>query len=208
MNYGVLSMSRQKAEFYLFPLTNVNLFPSTTKPLQIFEERYIQMIQDAIAKNTPIAICFVPEGSQEIRPIAGYGHPQIIETRADGTLIIFINCIGKAFLDLQNLKAVDPYIVADGQPIDEVHDVSEESKTHFLKLSQVLVRWIKKHVPNQAQQDVFLRSLIGPKEIVSAFAAYLVTDYDLQYEMIQIHSINQQIEFLYRLFESGELTNK
>lgn len=201
-------MSHQKSEFYLFPLTNVNLFPSTTKPLQIFEERYIQMIQDAIAKKTAVAICFVPEGSQEIRPIAGFGHPQIIESKPDGTLIIFINCIGKTLLDLQNLKAVDPYIIAEGQLIEEIHDVDADSQRYFVKLSQVLVRWIKKHVPNQAQQEIFLRSLIGPREVVSAFAAYLVTDYDLQYEMIQIHSINEQIQFLYRLFESGELTNK
>ena len=201
-------MPHQKSEFYLFPLTNVNLFPSTTKPLQIFEERYIQMIQDSIAKKAAIAICFVPEGSQEIRPIAGYGYPQIIESRADGTLIIFINCIGKTQLDLQNLKSVDPYIIAEGQVIEEEHAVLESHQSDFLKLSQVLVRWIKKHVPNQEQQNIFLKSLIGPREVVSAFAAYLVVDYDLQYELIQIHSINDQIKFLYRLFESGELTNK
>ncbi len=206
--YKVVSVPRQKSDFYLFPLTNVNLFPSTTKPLQIFEERYIQMIQDSVQRKIAIAICFVPEGSQEIRPIAGYGFPQIIETRTDGTLIIFINCIGKVLIDLENLKSIDPYLVAAGEPIEEEHEVDEKFKDQFMKLSQILARWIKKHVPNQAQQDIFLRSLIGSKEVVSAFAAYLVTDYDLQYELIQLHSINKQIEFLYRLFESGELTNK
>ena len=206
--YEVVSVPHQKSEFYLFPLTNVNLFPSTTKPLQIFEERYIQMIQDSISKKIAIAICFVPEGSQEIRPIAGYGFPQIIETKPDGTLIIFISCVGKALLDLQNLKSVEPYLVAEGKHITELHDVDAQHTDQLLKLSQVLVRWIKKHVQNQAQQDIFLKSLIGSKEIVSAFAAYLVTDYDLQYELIQMHSINKQIEFIYRLLKSGELTNK
>ena len=206
--YEVVSVPHEKSDFYLFPLTNVNLFPSTTKPLQVFEERYIQMIQDSISRKIAIAICFVPEGSQEIRPVAGYGFPQIIETRPDGTLIIFISCVGKTLLDLQNLKSVEPYLVAEGKLITEVHDVDVAFSDQLLKLSQILVRWIKKHVPDQAQQDIFLRSLIGSKEIVAAFAAYLVTDYDLQYELIQMHSINKQISFLYRLFESGELTNK
>lgn len=201
-------MPRQKSEFYLFPLVNVNLFPSTTKPLQIFEERYIQMIQDAITAKKAIALCFVPEGSQEIRPIAGYGHPQIIEVRDDGTLLIFINCIGKAHLDLANLKAIDPYIVAEGKIIEEDLTVNEDYKEMYVKLSHVLVRWIKKHVPQIAQQEIFMKSLIGPREVVSAFSAYLVSDYDLQYELFQIHSINDQIKFLYRLLESGELTNK
>jgi len=199
---------RQKSVFFLFPLINVNLFPSTTKPLQIFEERYIQMIQDAMANKTAIALCFVPEGSHEIQPIAGYGHPQIIETRPDGTLLIFINCIGKAHLDLQNLKSIDPYIVAEGQIIDEDLAVEDKCQEMYVKLSHVLVRWIKQHVPNMAQQEIFMRSLIGPREVVSAFSAYLVSDYDLQYELIQIHSLTNQIQFLYRLLESGELTNK
>ena len=92
------------------------------------------MIQDSIAKKAAIAICFVPEGSQEIRPIAGYGYPQIIESRADGTLIIFINCIGKTQLDLQNLKSVDPYIIAEGQVIEEEHAVLESHQSDFSKL--------------------------------------------------------------------------
>lgn len=205
---GQKSVPHQKSEFYLFPLVNVNLFPSTTKPLQIFEERYIKMIQDAITGNKAIALCFVPEGSHEIRPIAGYGHPKIIEVRDDGTLLIFINCVGKAQLDLANLKSIDPYIVAEGKIIDEELTVNDDYKEKYVKLSHVLVRWIKKHVPEISQQEIFMKSLLGPREVVSAFSAYLVSDYDLQYELFQIHSINEQIDFLYRLLESGELTNK
>jgi len=187
---------------------NVNLFPSTTKPLQIFEERYIQMIQDSIAQRKAVALCFVPDGSSEIRPVAGFGYPQVIETRPDGTMIIFINCIGKVNLDLTQLKSVDPYMIAPGEVIDQNLDVSEENKSKYIKLSQVLARWIKTNVPDPTQTEIFLRSLIGPQEVVSAFAAYLVMDHDIQYELMQTHSLDDQIQFLYRLFESGELTNK
>lgn len=201
-------LPHQRSEFYLFPLMNVNLFPSTTKPLQIFEERYIQMVQDSITHKIPIAICFVPEGTQEIRPVAGFGHPQIVEIRDDGTLIIFIVGSGKAFLDLQNLKMTDPYIVTHGKILDQDLAVEEQFKARYSKLSHVLVQWIKKHIVDPTQQDVFIRSLIGPQQVVSAFAAYLIMDYDFQYEMMQFHSLSEQIQFLYRLLESGELTNK
>ena len=197
-----------KSLYYLFPLTNVNLFPSTTKPLQIFEERYIQMMHDSIALKVPVAICFVPEGSQEIRPIAGFGFPQIVEVRDDGTLIVFIVGAGKAFLDLQNLQSVDPFIVTMGKNIDQDVTVNDTYRPMYVKLSHVLVRWIKTHVADSAQQEIFIRSLIGPQEVVSAFAAYLVTDYDLQYELMQLNTLSEQIQFLYRLLESGELTNK
>ncbi len=186
---------------------NVNLFPSTTKPLQIFEERYIQMIHESIVKKIPIALCFVPEGTQEIRPLAGFGFPQIIESRDDGTLVVFIAGAGKTLLDLQNLKSVDPYIIAQGKAVTQDLTLDDKLKPTYTKLSHVLVRWIKKHISDAHQQEIFIRSLIGPQEVVSAFAAYLVTDYDLQYELMQLHSLSQQIQFLYRLLESGELTN-
>lgn len=201
-------MSRQKEDYYLFPLVNVNLFPSTTKPLQIFEERYIQMIQDSIAQKKAVALCFVPDGSSEIRPVAGFGFPQIVEKRPDGTLIIFINCLGKVELDLGQLKSIDPYMVASGEVIQQNLNVDEDNKAMYLKLSQVLARWIKKNVPDPTQTEIFLRSLIGPQEVVSAFSAYLVVDHDIQYELMQTHSIDDQIRLLYRLLESGELTNK
>lgn len=161
-----------------------------------------------MAKNIPVAICFVPEGTQEIRPIAGFGFPQIVEVRNDGTLIVFIVGAGKAFLDLQNLKSVEPFIVAMGKSIDQDVTVDDTYRPLYVKLSHVLVRWIKTHVADSAQQDIFIRSLIGPQEVVSAFAAYLVTDYDLQYELMQLNTLSEQIQFLYRLLESGELTNK
>lgn len=187
---------------------NVNLFPSTTKPLQIFEERYIKMVYESITKKIPIAICFVPEGTQEIRPIAGFGFPQIVETRPDGTLIVFIIGNGKALLDLQNLTEVDPFMIGRGKVIEQDMAVDEEYKSYYLKLSHVLVRWIKTHVADPQQQEVFIRSLSGAQEVVSAFAAYLISDYDMQYEMMQFNSLSKQIQFLYRLLESGELTNK
>ncbi|MFZ3229132.1 MAG: LON peptidase substrate-binding domain-containing protein [Pseudobdellovibrio sp.] len=201
-------MPRQKTDYFLFPMLNVNFFPSTTKPLQIFEERYIQMIQDSIADKKAVAICFVPEGSNDIMTIAGYGYPQIIETRTDGTMVIFINCVGKVNLELNKIKAIEPYMIASGEVITQDNSVSETNKPLYLKLSQVLARWINKNVSDPAQAEIFMRSLVGPAEVISAFAAYLVVDYDFQYELMQIHTLDQQIEILYRLLESGGLTNK
>jgi Lon protease-like protein len=204
---GDLSVARQKSDFFLFPLVNVNLFPTTTKPLQIIEDRYVKMVHDSIAQTVPIALCFVPDGSTEIRPIAGYGHPHIIETRGDGTLIIFIMCIGKVELELAQLKSFDPYMIASGQIIEQDLNVKEENRPSYLKLSHVLARWIKDNITDAKQMEIFLQNLTGPTEVVSAFSAYLVLDFDLQYEIMQLTSINEQIKLLYRLLESGELTN-
>lgn len=194
-------------KFYIFPLMNINLFPNTTKPLNIFEPRYIEMINQSIQMGIPIAVCFVPEDSSEIRPIAGFSIPQVIERRPDGSLLVFMVGQGKALLNLSTIKTEDLVSSMDGiiVPVDKVLDDSLKSK--YMALSEVLVRWVTKHIADSLQREIFIKSLIGPQEVIGAFAAYLIYDYDLQYEIMEITSLNKQIQFLYRLLESGKLIN-
>jgi hypothetical protein len=87
------------------------------------------------------------------------------------------------------------------------HTVLEDSlKSKYNALSEILAKWILTHITDRIQSETFMKQLIGPKEVISAFSAYLIYDYDLQYEMMEIHSLTEQIKFLYRLLESGKLT--
>lgn len=183
------------------------MFPRTTKPLHIFEPRYVKMVKESIAQGIPIALCFVPEGSTEVRPVAGFAIPQIIETRSDGTMLVFMSGQGKVRLDLTRIQTDQDLTMTTAELIDQEVILNESLKSKYMALSECLVRWIRKHIPDQQQREVFIRGLSGPQEVLGAFAAYLIYDYDLQYEMMEIHSLNQQIEFLYRLLESGRLTN-
>lgn len=186
---------------------NINLFPYTTKPLNVFEPRYVEMIHKSVQNSTPIALCFVPEGSSEIRPVAGFGIPQIIEHRPDKSLFVFLAGKGKVLLDLQTLSIDNSLSVMSGSVISENLDLDEGLRSKYVSLSEVLVRWVSRHVTDKLQREVFFRNLSGPREVVGAFAAYLIYDYDLQYEVMEITSLNEQIQFLYRLLESGKLTN-
>lgn len=185
----------------------MNLFPNTTKPLNVFEPRYIEMVNQSIERGVPIAICFVPEGSNEIRPIAGYSIPQVIERKPDGSLLIFMAGQGKALLNLSSIKTENLVSSMEGVIVAEDRLLDDTLRSKYVVLSEILVRWITKHILDSQQRDVFIKSLIGPQEVVGAFAAYLIYDYDMQYEMMELTSMNEQIMFLYRLLESGKLTN-
>jgi uncharacterized protein len=52
----------------LFPLNTV-VFPGGRLPLKVFEQRYLEMVKQAIAANTPFGICAIREG-KEIGPPA------------------------------------------------------------------------------------------------------------------------------------------
>lgn len=203
-------------EVFLFPLVNVTLFPRTTKPLNIFEPRYLSMIKEAVETQTPVAVGFIEDPSKVssvrpgekvpfVREIAGYGYAQIVEERLNGTLLIFLQGQGKLRLG-KVLDRGTPYIICEGQIIPEKTILEPELRPELNSLHKILTRWIHTHIPDPAQRDIFMRNLIHPEEIVGSFASYLVRDYDLQQMVLEYDDINDKVHFLHRLMESNELT--
>lgn len=192
---------------FVFPLTHANLFPMTTKPLNIFEPRYLQMVEDSFLSQTPIALAYVPENGDTYRSIAGFGYPQVIDQRSNESLLIFLPGQGKIkIINEEKSDSSRLYIVAECELINETLQMDDALQAKYSTLSKLLIQWVNKHIPEPQQREIFIRSLKGPQETVSAFAAYLVRDYDLQYEMMEIFNINDQIRYLHRLYESNELT--
>ncbi len=199
----------------IFPLVNVCLFPGTTKPLNIFEPRYLQMMREAVALSRPVALGFIEnienvkphkvgEVLSYVRPIAGFGRPQIIQERLNGTLLVFIHAEGK--VKLGPLIATEtPYLMVEAEEIKEVKELRGSNNQYVGLLNQILARWIHNHIPDPEQRKFFLESLTGPLEIVGAFASYLVRDYDLQQMILEMNDINDKIQVLYRLVESNEI---
>lgn len=201
-------------ELFLFPLVNVALFPKTTKPLNIFESRYLQMVKDAVKYDKyvaignvedPLKIAEVHPGElvNFVNPIVGYGKVQIVEEKSNGYLLIFLYGQGKAKLGPVK-EGSNPYIICEATPIVEnlVPDMSLKVKINVI--NHILASWITKYFGNPAQSEMFLRNLDGPEAILSAFSAYLIKDFDLQQMVLEINDINEKIECIYRLIESNE----
>lgn len=203
-------------EIFLFPLVNVTLFPGTTKPLNIFESRYLKMIQDSIQTQTPIALGFVDdplkvkslqvgESVDYVQSICGYGHPQIIEERENGSLLVFIYGMGK--IRLKNLKRdSEPYLVCEAEVIKEVDTLTEFRMAQLRKLHLLLNRWIERNIVDPAQREIFARSISQPQEIIGASASYLIRDHDFQQEVLEKNTFEEKVELIYRLAGSSELS--
>lgn len=59
--------ARKTITLPLFPLNTV-VFPGGRLPLKIFEQRYLDMIKQAIADDTPFGLCAIKEGSETGAP--------------------------------------------------------------------------------------------------------------------------------------------
>lgn len=202
-------------DVFLFPLVNVTLFPRSTRPFNIFEPRYVEMVRDAVQTRTPVALGFIddplavaPVTAGEpvpfVRPIAGYGTVQIIEERVNGTLLVFVQGMGKCRLG--EAVSEDPYIVCRAEPIRENRLIDASLTPKIQTMNRLLARWIAAHIPEPEQREAFLRNLEGPEDVVAAFASYLVRDFDLQQAVLEIDGLNDKVLFLYRLIESNEVS--
>lgn len=199
----------------LFPLPNIVFYPSMSRPFHIFEPRYIQMVEDCVRTGQFIAIGHVDSEATEIEPklgeelkdiykTAGFGNPLIHERKKDGSLIIFLHGRGKLMLK----KVVDrgtPYIVCDAEVVIENHDIDDAHNKNFMILQKYLVKWVRTHIPDPNHQDLFLKNLKTPEEVIGNIVSYSVSDIDIQQSILEMNSINEKITLLFGLFQSGEL---
>ena len=101
-------------ELPLFPLQTV-LFPGMPLPLQIFEDRYHEMIRLCLDEERPFGVVFIREGTAERGPLA---RPYTIGCTAAITQVqrldadrLFILTIGQERFRIASLQKDRPYLV-------------------------------------------------------------------------------------------------
>lgn len=201
-------------EFFVFPLGHVVFYPSISKPFNIFEPRYIQMVKDAVAQNKFIAVGYVDDPNHSyqflpgeklsfIREIAGFGIPIILEEREDGGLTIFLQGEGKVKLGVV-VDRPTPYIVCQGEMIMENHMVDSQFASDLELIKKMFLNWIDTHVPEKKSREQFVNLIKSPNEVVGCFVSYMVTDQDFQQMILEENNINQKISLIKALILSGE----
>ena len=80
-------------EIPVFPLSNFIIFPKTTVPLNIFEPRYIDMINDSMKKDKLIGM-IQPKSSQE----ENFSEPELHQVGCMGKIVTFKESENNMFL--------------------------------------------------------------------------------------------------------------
>ena len=200
---------------FVFPVGNMLLYPSSSRPINVVEPRYVKMVDDAIKQNIPIALASVEDVLPEykyklgeeipfVRQIVGYGKPVIVERHSDGSVLIFLKGQGKARLG-EVLDEGVPYIVCEAQQIDENLVLAQDRVTEFITVQKVLVSWMRTHVVDEASRTQFLENLKTADEVIGCYANYIISDPDCQQMVLEENDINNKIGLVSRLIASGEL---
>lgn len=202
-------------KLFVFPLGQVILHPGTSKPLNIFEPRYLRMVQDSMSEKIPIAVGFVDqtegpylvnegEPISFLRTIVGYGHPEILEQRMDGTLMVVLTAAGKARLG-PAIETSRPYLMCEAEVISERNELDGEQALQYLNLQKHLMRWIGDHVDDQRTREQFAQALHGPLEVVGSAVAFLIRDPDLQQMILEMDDLNAKINAVMGILATGQV---
>jgi len=123
----------------VFPLSNFIIFPKTTVPLNIFEPRYIEMINDSMKSNKIIGLIQpkkyinndVPSALHEVGCL---GKITSFKETEDGRYIVEIKGLIR-FKIIQQIKSLKPYRIYEINFNNFDHDLSE--KKEDLKFSDL-----------------------------------------------------------------------
>ena len=135
----------------IFPLSGVIYFPKTNLPLNIFEQRYLDLVNDAIHKDKLMGMVQSIRKSKEVYTVGCLGEISDVEKSKDGR--IFINLTGLTRFEVigetENSKLYREFKVnykkfnLDLEPIKEEIDIKSiiEKARIFFKKSGLLLNW-------------------------------------------------------------------
>ena len=135
-----------RQEIALFPLKSV-MFPGGRLELQIFEQRYIDLVKDSLRSNTGFGICLLKEGEEAIRPgakqtvylIGTYVH--IIDWDQLGNGLLGITVEGTQKIIVKDCWQVDSGLLMANvaySPVDKLGKEKIELDEQFRPLSDLL----------------------------------------------------------------------
>ena len=124
----------------VFPLSNFIIFPETTVPLNIFEPRYLQMIDDSMKSHRMIGMIQPKKTGTENKPdlydIGCLGKITSFNESEDGRYLIILNGLSrfKIIDEIENNKLYRECNVSFNEFKNDINSNKEEIKFTDLKL--------------------------------------------------------------------------
>ena len=155
----------------VFPLSGVIYFPKTNLPLNIFEKRYLDLVNDAIKKDKLMGMIQSKNSDDEVYKIGCLGKISDYQKSDDGRILINLTGLTRfeVLEEKTNAKLYREFkvnykkFILDLKPIKEeinIEPLMDKVKI-FLKKSGLLLNWKEFEKLNQVQKINTL-SMIAP----------------------------------------------
>ena len=81
-------INKLPSQIPIFPLSGVIYFPKTNLPLNIFEERYLNLVNDAVRKDKLIGMIQSKKSNKEVYKVGCLGKIDDLQKSKDGRILI------------------------------------------------------------------------------------------------------------------------
>jgi Lon protease-like protein len=188
----------------LFPLPNLVLYPHVMQPLHIFEERYREMLEDALAGDKLIAMAVLEPGWEtdyESRPpIARYaclGKVVAHHRLPDGRYNVLLMGIGRVRV-VQELVPLRSFRQASVELIEDCDDF--QSAAERQRGQERLLAAFRRHLPCACQLPEQLEDMLSSDVslgLLTDLAAYsLPLETSVKQQLLAEHRVSKRVEIL------------
>jgi uncharacterized protein len=187
----------------LFPLPNFVLFPHVRKGLHIFEPRYRQMTEDALASDRLIAMVLLRpgwekdyDGAPEIHSMACMAHIINHERLPDGKFNLEIRGLCRLEIEEEVLN-LKPYRSARGKiACDPLHD---DNPIVRQELANAASPWLQGENVVLMQFQALFQSKLPAGVLCDILASFLPLAAEVKQELLAESRIDKRVEHLLRV---------
>tara|TARA_X000001036_G_scaffold342259_1_gene321753 strand:+ start:138 stop:755 length:618 start_codon:yes stop_codon:yes gene_type:complete len=155
----------------IFPLSGIIYFPKTNLPLNIFEQRYLNLVNDVVQKDKLMGMIQFKKRDKEIFKVGCLGKIDKLQKLEDGRILINLAGITRFEImeEIENSKLYREFkvdykkYVLDLKPKTEEIDIKsliEKSKI-FFKKNGLLLNW-KEFEKIELSQQIDTLAMIAP----------------------------------------------
>ena len=146
----------------IFPLSGVIFFPKTNLPLNIFEQRYLELVNDAFNKDKFMGMIQSKKEGGSVYEIGCLGKISDYQKSKDGRILINLTGISrfKILKEISNNKLYREFQVDYNEFVEDIDesyceidsdDLMDKTKT-FFKRNGLLLNWKEFEKLNHAQK--------------------------------------------------------
>jgi len=146
----------------IFPLSGVIYFPKTNLPLNIFEQRYLNLVNDAVCKDKLIGMVQSKKKNEEVYKVGCLGKIDDFQKSQDGRILINLTGLTRfeVLQEINNTKLYREFRVnyekfsMDLEPTKEkinIEPLMKKAKTFFEK-GGLLLNWKEFEKLDEIQQ--------------------------------------------------------
>jgi len=188
----------------LFPLPNLVLYPHVMQPLHIFEERYREMLEDALAGDGLIAMAMLEPGWEEdydsrppVAPYACLGKVVAHRRLEDGHYNVLLLGVQRVRI-VEELDPLRSFRQARVELLEDQYDFPSPAEKH--QMQNELLAAFREHLPCTCQLPEQLEEVLSkhlPLGLLTDLAAYaLPLDPDVKRELLAEERVSVRAKIL------------